>query len=115
MTMPYTIQDVRNIILRPHAGQFVIDELPLIFMCMAGLVYGGMEGMPLGGMATVIALFLFLVLLYRFICLRRICYGSATNSLSASGDFSAAGWTTWNCTVSWTFRNTRASCNSFAV
>ena len=74
MTMPYTIQDVRNIILRPHAGQFVIDELPLIFMCMAGLVYGGMEGMPLGGMATVIALFLFLVLLYRFICLRRICY-----------------------------------------
>ena len=58
MTMPYTIQDVRNIILRPHAGQFVIDELPLIFMCMAGLVYGGMEGMPLGGMATVIALFL---------------------------------------------------------
>lgn len=33
-----------------------------------------MEGMPLGGMATVIALFLFLVLLYRFICLRRICY-----------------------------------------
>ena len=30
--------------------------------------------MPLGGMATVIALFLFLVLLYRFICLRRICY-----------------------------------------
>lgn len=69
MTMPYTIQDVRNIILRPHAGQFVIDELPLIFMCMAGLVYGGMEGMPLGGMATVIALFLFLVLLYRFICL----------------------------------------------
>ena len=46
MTMPYTIQDVRNIILRPHAGQFVIDELPLIFMCMAGLVYGGMEGTP---------------------------------------------------------------------
>ena len=74
MTMPYNIQDVRNIILRQPAGQFVIDELPLIFMCMAGLVYGGMEGMPLGGMATVIALFLFLVLLYRFICLRRICY-----------------------------------------
>lgn len=71
MTTPYSIQDVRNITLWPHAGQFVIDELPLIFMCMAGLVYGGMEGMPLGSMATVIALFLFLVLLYRFICLRR--------------------------------------------
>lgn len=74
MTTPYSIRDVRNITLWPHAGQFVIDELPLIFMCMAGLVYGGMEGMPLGSMATVIALFLFLVLLYRFICLRRIRY-----------------------------------------
>lgn len=36
MTTPYSIQDVRNITLWPHAGQFVIDELPLIFMCMAG-------------------------------------------------------------------------------
>ena len=74
MTMPYTIQDVRNIILRPHAGQFVIDELPLIFMCMAGLVYGGMEGLPLSSMARVVSLFLLLVLLYRFIYLRRIRY-----------------------------------------
>ena len=64
----------RNVVLRPHGMQFVIDELPLVSVCVAGLVYGGMEGMPLGGMATVIALFLFLVLLYRFICLRRICY-----------------------------------------
>lgn len=115
MTMPYTIQDVRNIILRPHAGQFVIDELPLIFMCMAGLVYGGMEGMPLGGMATVIALFLFLVLLYRFICLRRICYRVGNEQLVCERGLFCPGWTTWNCTVSWTFRNTRASCNSFAV
>lgn len=74
MTTPYSIQDVRDIILRPHTGQFVIDEVTLIFMCMAGLVYGGMEGMPLGSMATVIALFLLFVLLYRFICLRRIRY-----------------------------------------
>lgn len=74
MTTPYSIQDVRNIILRPHAGQFVIDELPLICICMTGMVYGGMEGMPLGSMAAVIALFLFLVLLYHFIYLRRIRY-----------------------------------------
>ena len=67
MTMPYTIQDVRNIILRPHAGQFVIDELPLIFVCMAGLVYGGMEGLPLSSMARVVYLFLLLLLQYRII------------------------------------------------
>ena len=42
MTMQHSIQDERNILLRPHTGQFVIDELPLMFVCMAGLVDGGM-------------------------------------------------------------------------
>ena len=27
MTMQHSIQDERNILLRPHTGQFVIDEL----------------------------------------------------------------------------------------
>ena len=36
MTMQHSIQDERNILLRPHTGQFVIDELPLMFVCMAG-------------------------------------------------------------------------------
>lgn len=74
MTIQYSIQDDRNILLRPHAGQFVIDELPLMAVCTAGLVYGGMEDMPLGGMATTVSLFLLLVLAYRFVCLRRIRY-----------------------------------------
>lgn len=112
--MQHSIQDERNILLRPHTGQFVIDELPLMFVCMAGLVYGGMEGLPLSSMARIVSLFLLLVLLYRFIYLRRIRYRSAKNSLSANTAFSYAGWTTWNCTVSWTFKNTRASCNRFA-
>lgn len=74
MTMQHSIQDERNILLRPHTGQFVIDELPLMFVCMAGLVYGGMEGLPLSSMARIVSLFLLLVLLYRFIYLRRIRY-----------------------------------------
>ena len=74
MTMQHSIQDEWNILLRPHTGQFVIDELPLMFVCMAGLVYGGMEGLPLSSMARVVSLFLLLVLLYRFIYLRRIRY-----------------------------------------
>lgn len=72
--MQHSIQDEWNILLRPHTGQFVIDELPLMFVCMAGLVYGGMEGLPLSSMARVVSLFLLLVLLYRFIYLRRIRY-----------------------------------------
>ena len=35
MTMQHSIQDEWNILLRPHTGQFVIDELPLMFVCMA--------------------------------------------------------------------------------
>ena len=33
MSALHPIQDSRNVILRPHAGQFVIDELPLMFRC----------------------------------------------------------------------------------
>ena len=62
----------RNVVLRPHGMQFVIDELHLVSVCVAGLVYGGMEAMPLCGMATAVSLFLLLVLAYRFIYLRLI-------------------------------------------
>lgn len=112
--MQHSIQDERNILLRPHTGQFVIDELPLMFVCMAGLVYGGMEGLPLSSMARIVSLFLLLVLLYRFIYLRRIRYRVGEEQLVSEHGISYAGWTTWNCTVSWTFKNTRASCNRFA-
>lgn len=81
MIMQPPIQDNRNILLRPHAGQFVIDELPLIFVCMAGLVYGGIEAVPMGGVATTVSSFLLLVLLYRFICLRRIRYRVGSEQL----------------------------------
>lgn len=65
---------IQHIVLRPNPMQFVIDELPLIAVCTAGLVYGGMEDMPLDGMATTISLFLLLALAYRFACLCRIRY-----------------------------------------
>ena len=57
-----------------YQGQSVDQELPLILACIAALVYGGMEGMPLGGTARAVALSLLLALLYRFACLRRIRY-----------------------------------------
>lgn len=42
-----------NIInFRPHPVQFVINELPQMSVCVAGLIYGGMENMPLVSMAT---------------------------------------------------------------
>ena len=101
MILSQPIARFRNVVLRPHGMQFVIDELHLVSVCVAGLVYGGMEAMPLCGMATAVSLFLLLVLAYRFIYLRLIRYR-------------IGGSITWNCTVSWTFRNTKTCCNSSA-
>ena len=42
----------QSIVLQPHAGQFVIDELPAIVLCCAAWVYGGMEGLPLTALAV---------------------------------------------------------------
>ncbi len=63
-----------TVAIHPHPIQFAIDESPLMTICMAGLVYGGMEDMPLNGLAVAASLLLLPVLLYRFICLRRISY-----------------------------------------
>lgn len=74
MTTPQPIGHVQGIVLQPHTGQFVINELPTLVLCCAGWVYGGMEELPLTAFAVPVALLLSLMLLYRFIYLRRIRY-----------------------------------------
>lgn len=74
MMMPQTVRNIQDIVLQPHAGQFVIDELPTLVLCCAGWVYGGMEGLPFTALAVPVALLLSLILFYRFIYLRRIRY-----------------------------------------
>lgn len=74
MITPQTIQNSQSIVLQPHAGQFVINELPTLLLCCAVWVYGGMEGLPLTALAVPVAFLLSLILLYRFIYLRRIRY-----------------------------------------
>lgn len=64
----------QSIVLQPHRMQSVIDELPAIIVCVAGWIYGGMEGQPFSSFAVWVAVLLSLVLLYRFIYLRRIRY-----------------------------------------
>lgn len=74
MMTPQTIGNIQGVVLQPHAGQFVIDELPTLVLCCAVWVYGGMEGLPLTALAVTVALLLSLILLYRFIYLRRMRY-----------------------------------------
>lgn len=71
----------QSIVLQPHAGQFVIDELPAIVLCCTAWVYGGMEGLPLTALAVSVAALLALVLLYRFIYLRRTRYHIGSEQL----------------------------------
>lgn len=76
-------QIYRDISLHPETTQFFIDELPLLFVSITGLVYGGMEGVPLGSIATLFAVLLFLCLAYRLIYLRRIRYHIGSEQLTA--------------------------------
>ncbi len=70
-----------TISFRPHPVQFVINELPLTSVFLAVVVYGGMEDMPFGSMAAVLSALVFLILLYRYIYLRRIRYDITAEQL----------------------------------
>lgn len=72
--MPNQSIRFQSIVLQPHRIQFVIDELPSIIVCAAGWIYGGMEGRPFTAFAVWVAVLFSLVLLYRFIYLRRTRY-----------------------------------------
>ena len=74
----------RDISLRPKATQFFIDELSLLVLCPIGLVYGGMENVPLAPVATLFAILLSLILAYRFIYLKRIRYHIGSEQLTAA-------------------------------
>jgi membrane protein YdbS with pleckstrin-like domain len=73
----------REISLRPKTTQFFIDELPLLVLCPIGLVYGGMEDVPLAPVATLFAILLSLILAYRLIYLKRIRYYVGSEQLTA--------------------------------
>lgn len=74
MRTPRAIGNSRSIVLQPHAGQFVINELPMLVLCCAMWGYGGMEDLPLTAVAVPFAVLLTLLLFYRYLYLRRIRY-----------------------------------------
>lgn len=74
MITAQSIGNSRSIVLRPHAGQFVIDELPTLVLCCAMWGYGGMEELPLTAVTVPVAGLLSLLLFYRYLYLRRIRY-----------------------------------------
>ena len=63
-----------TLVIRPHSMQFVIDELPLLLLCLAGYGCAGMENFVNSGMLSGASVLCSLCLLYRFIYLRRTEY-----------------------------------------
>lgn len=60
--------------LRPHLLQYVTDRLPLILLNIAGYVYAGIDGIPLGDVALGISILISSYLIYLFIYIRRMDY-----------------------------------------
>ncbi len=69
-------RDIDNgtIAIRPHIGQFVINELPWLLLCAAGYIYAGMGGLPIGKVILALAFMLTLYLVYQFAYLRRTVF-----------------------------------------
>ena len=90
--------------------QFVINELPLLLLCPIGLIYAGMDGLPLTHLILALTLILSLILLYRFIYLKRMTYSSLCLNMA----YSIVRWTIWSCTASLTLTNTRPLSSNYA-
>ena len=64
----------KMIVLKPHIGQFVINELMLIVLCLSFMVWGGIPTLRLHTLAMGFGLLLLCCLLYRLIDMKRIVY-----------------------------------------
>lgn len=103
----------KTIVIHPHTGQFVINELPTLVLCGTVWVYGGMEGLPLTAIATVIALMLSLLLLYRYLYLRRIRYCIGTEQFVSEYGIIRRKVDYMELYRIVDFKSTKACCNNF--
>ena len=74
-------EDNSIISLQPSIGQYFINELPLLLLCLAMLLVGGLPDCAYSTMLLVLSLLASLCLLYRFIYLRSIRYHIGSEQL----------------------------------
>jgi hypothetical protein len=74
-------EDNSIITLRPSIGQYFINELPLLLLCVAMLLMGGLPDCAYSTLLLVLSLLFSLCLLYRFIYLRSIRYHIGSEQL----------------------------------
>jgi len=71
MAIPQQEQEFRTLTLRPDPLQFLINDLPWIVVCVAGLLYGWMHVSTFGTWILGISAVMMLRLLYRYLLMRR--------------------------------------------
>ncbi len=73
-TLPYQFNQYKTIILQPSWLQWLIIELPMIFMTVALFAVTGLEEFVLKGLALALASVFALRILYTFVYIRRMEY-----------------------------------------
>ena len=71
----------RNIIIKPHWMQFVINELHLLVLISVGFVYAGIDDAVLSTLVFVLSVLLSLCLAYRLVFFFRVHYFISTQPL----------------------------------
>lgn len=64
----------RTLSLKPRPEQFFINELPWLILCPMGMLAGGVDELPFASLLSAASCLLLLVLVYRYVYLRRIRY-----------------------------------------
>ena len=64
----------RNLIIKPHWMQFVINELHLLVLISVGFVYAGIDDAVLSTLVIVLSVFLSICLAYRMVYICRMRY-----------------------------------------
>ena len=104
----------RNIIIKPHCMQFVINELHLLVLISVGFVYAGIAVAVLSTLVFVLSLLLSLCLAYRMVFYAGCGTSSVTNNWCLSMAYFIGKWIIWNYTVWWTSMRVRHSCSNYS-
>lgn len=68
------LKQYATLVRKPSAWQFVVNDLPVIVLCIASLVVAGMDDNPLGSLLFWVALTISICLVYRFLYLKRTVF-----------------------------------------
>lgn len=63
-----------TVVLRPRSMQWFVEQFPFIVLAISGIIYGGLDGMPLRHAAIFLSLFISLFLLYQLLYMHKTRY-----------------------------------------